>query len=179
MKFRETILKGAYIIEIETINDGRGFFARSFCQREFEQIGLNADIVQCNLSYNRHKGTLRGMHFQKKPFEEVKLVHCTKGAIYDVIIDLRIDSPHYCRWFSIILRENENRMLYIPEGFAHGFQTLENDTCIFYQMSEFYQQESASGVRWNDPCFSIEWPIINNIIISDKDMSYPDFIPNK
>lgn len=172
MKFIETRLKGAYIIEIELLEDERGFFARTFCQTEFEAHGLNPRLVQCSLSFNRRKGTLRGMHFQVAPMAESKLVRCTKGAIYDVILDLRPDSSTYCQWVAVELSGDNYRMLYIPEGFAHGFQTLEEDTEVFYQMSEFYAPEYARGVRWDDPAFNIEWPLKTRIL-SKKDMSYP------
>jgi len=173
--FKETKLKGAYIIEIETAEDERGFFARSFCQKEFEEHGLNFRIVQCSLSYNKKKGTLRGMHYQVAPYEEAKLVSCIRGAIYDVIIDLRADSPTYYQWFAVELTADNYKMVYIPAGFAHGFQTLDDNTTVFYQMSEFYHPECARGVRWDDPAFGIEWPI-KNYIISAKDRKFPDFI---
>lgn len=176
MIFNETKLKGAYIIEIEPIEDDRGFFARSFCRKEFEQYGLNLCIVQCNISFNKKKGTLRGMHYQAVPHEEAKLVSCTKGSIYDVIIDLRSGSPTYCRWISVEISAENRKMLYIPEGFAHGFQTLEDDTEVFYQMSEFFHPESARGVRWDDPVFGIEWPEQGFKIISEKDLEYPDLL---
>lgn len=171
MIFEETKLKGAYVINIEPIEDERGFFARSFCQKEFEQLGLNPCVAQCNISFNKKKGTLRGMHYQAAPHEEAKLVSCVKGSIYDVIIDLRPGSITYCQWVSVELSAENHKMLYIPEGFAHGFQTLEDNTEVFYQMSEFYHPESARGVRWNDPAFGIEWPSAE-LIISEKDSTY-------
>jgi dTDP-4-dehydrorhamnose 3,5-epimerase len=175
MKFTETRLKGAYIIEIEPLEDERGFFARSFCQKEFEEHGLNPRIAQCNISYNKKKGTLRGMHYQITPYQEAKLVCCTKGAIYDVIIDLRKDSPTLKQWIAVELTAENHRMLYIPEGFAHGFQTLKDNTEVFYQVSAFYHPESDKGVRWNDPAFRIVWP--DDIrVISDRDRKCPDFI---
>lgn len=172
MKFIETRLKGAFIIEPERLEDERGFFARTFCQKEFEAHGLNPRMFQCNISYNKHKGTLRGMHYQAAPMAEAKLVRCTRGTIYDVIIDLRPDSPTYCQWLAEELNAENSKMIYIPEGFAHGFQTLENDTEVFYQMSEFYSPEHARGLRWDDSVFWIEWPL-NAKIISDKDNNYP------
>lgn len=175
MIFKETKLRGAYVIELEPLEDGRGFFARSFCQKEFEKHGLNPRIVQCNISFNKKKGTLRGMHYQIAPYQEAKLVHCLKGALYDVIIDLRPDSPTYCQWVAMELHAGSYKMLYIPEGFAHGFQTLEDDTIVFYQMSEFHQAEYARGVRWNDPLFEIKWPWVEKRVISEKDLSYPFF----
>jgi dTDP-4-dehydrorhamnose 3,5-epimerase len=175
MIFKETRLKGAYIIEIEPLEDERGFFARSFCQKEFEEHGLNPQIVQCNISYNKKKGTLRGMHYQVAPYEEARLVRCTMGAIFDVIIDLHPNSHTFKKWEAIELTATNRRMLYIPEGFAHGFQTLQDNTEVFYQMSEFYDPQSAKGVRWNDPAFEIVWP--DDVrVISDRDRQYPDFI---
>lgn len=175
MIFKETKLKGAFIIEPERLEDERGFFARTFCQKEFKKYGLNFSIVQCNISFNKKKGTLRGMHYQVAPHEEAKIVSCIRGAIYDVIIDLRKDSPTYCKWFAVKLTVENYKMFYIPKGFAHGFQTLEDDTMVFYQMSEFYHPECAQGARWNDPAFGIEWPVSVKII-SEKDLGYKDFI---
>ncbi len=174
MIFKETKLKGAYIIEIEPLEDERGFFARAFCQKEFEEHGLSSHVAQCNVSYNKRKGTLRGMHYQASPYEEAKLVSCIRGAIYDVILDLRPRSGTYKQWISAELSDENRRMLYIPEGFAHGFQTLKDNTEVFYQMSEFYHPECAGGVRWDDPAFGIEWPISEKII-SDADKSFADF----
>jgi dTDP-4-dehydrorhamnose 3,5-epimerase len=174
MIFKETKLKGAYIIELEPIKDERGFFARTFCQKEFTKYNLNSHIVQCNISFNKKRGTLRGMHYQVAPYEEAKLVSCIRGAIYDVIIDLRPDSPTYCQWFAVELSSEDYKMLYVPKGFAHGFQTLEDNTVVFYQMSEFYHPECARGARWDDKAFGIEWPISVKII-SEKDLSYKDF----
>ena len=174
MIFKETPLKGAFIIEPERLEDQRGFFARSYCQREFETHGLNPRLVQCNASFNKRKGTLRGMHFQIAPHEEARLVRCTMGAIYDVIIDLRSDSTTFKKHVGVILNPENRTMLYIPEGFAHGFLTLEDGTEIFYQMSEFYAPESARGVRWNDPAFGIQWPGEVQVI-SERDETYPDF----
>jgi len=175
MKFIETKLKGAYIIEPERIEDERGFFARTFCQKEFEEHGLNSKIVQCNISYNKRKGTLRGLHYQIAPKAEVKTVRCTCGAIYDVIIDLRLDSPTYCQWIAVELNAYDRKMLYIPEGFAHGFQTLEDYTELFYHMSEFYAPPFAKGIRWDDPVFGICWPL-QDPILSKKDRFYDDFV---
>jgi len=176
MIFTETILKGAYIIEPERIEEERGFFARTFCRKEFESHGLNPDLVQCNISYNKKKGTLRGMHFQIAPHEEAKLISCIRGSIYDVIIDMRSDSPTYGQWTAFKLTATVHfTMLYVPESFAHGFQTLEDDTLVFYQMSEFYHPESARGIRWDDPMFAIQWPI-HSRILSDKDKSYDNWV---
>jgi len=174
VKFLETSLKGAYIIEIEPIEDNRGLFARSWCKREFEAHSLNSKIVQCNISFNTKKGILRGMHYQIKPSEEAKLVRCTSGAIFDVIIDLRADSPTFKGWFAVELNDKNRKMLYIPERFAHGFQTLKDNTEVFYQMSEYYSPNHSRGIRWNDPSFSIQWPE-DKRIISKRDQQYPDF----
>ena len=174
MIFSETKLKGAFLIEPERKEDHRGFFARTWCQQEFEDHGLNSKLVQCSVSFNKKKGTLRGMHFQIEPFGETKLVRCTKGEIFDVIIDLRQNSDTFKKYFSVILNEENRLMLYIPEGFAHGFQTVVDNTEVFYQMGQFYSPEHSSGVRWNDPAFGIEWPPDDRIII-DRDMNYPDF----
>ncbi len=175
MHFTETKLKGAYILDLKPIEDERGFFARTFCVQEFEAHGLNPCVVQCNVSYNRHKGTLRGMHYQSAPHAEAKLVRCICGAIYDVIIDLRPESPTFKQWVGVELTASNRRMLYVPEGLAHGFQTLEDETEVFYQMSEFYFPQSAQGVRWDDPAFQIDWPPAERVI-SPKDISYPDFV---
>ena len=175
MIFTETVLKGAYIIDIEIKKDERGFFGRSFCMKEFEKYGLNPRVSQCNISFNKKKGTLRGMHYQIAPHEEGKLVRCTRGSIYDVIIDLRYQSPTFKQWLAVELTSIVNyRMLYIPTSFAHGFQTLEDNTEVFYQMSEFYYPESARGIRWDDPTFDIKWPLPKPLI-SEKDKSYPLF----
>jgi dTDP-4-dehydrorhamnose 3,5-epimerase len=177
MLFRETRLKGAYEIELELHPDERGSFARTYCWREFEAHGLNPRVVQCNVSCNRKRGTLRGMHFQAAPNEEAKLIRCLRGALYDVIVDLRPDSPTLRQWTAVELSARPGHpsgMLYVPAGFAHGFQTLEDDTEIFYQMSEFYAPEAARGFRWNDPVFAIDWPEPVRVI-SDRDRGYPDF----
>ncbi len=175
MIFKETKLKGAYIIELEALEDERGFFARSFCQKEFKEHGLNPRIVQCNVSFSKREGTLRGMHYQVAPHQEVKIVTCIKGAVYDVIIDLRADSPTYCRWFGVKLSAEDYKMLYVPESFAHGFQTLQDNTVVFYHMSEFYHPECAHGVRWDDPEFKIRWPNIHHRIVSEIDKRCADF----
>ncbi|MCZ6800222.1 MAG: dTDP-4-dehydrorhamnose 3,5-epimerase [Nitrospirae bacterium] len=175
MIFTETTLKGAFLIDLEKLEDSRGFFARTWCQREFETHGINFKLVQCNVSYNKGKGILRGMHFQSSPHEEAKLICCIKGAIFDVIIDLRPGSPTFSQHITAVLTAENRRMIYVPEGFAHGFQTLQDDTEIFYQMSEYYAPEYAKGVRWSDPVFGIQWPD-DERVISDRDQSYPDFI---
>jgi dTDP-4-dehydrorhamnose 3,5-epimerase len=173
--FTETKLAGAFVIDLERRSDDRGFFARTFCQQEFESHGLNARVEQCNVSFNKRKGTLRGMHYQAAPFAEAKLVRCTSGSIYDVIIDLRPASATFKQYLAVELSAENRRMLYIPEDFAHGFQTLQDDTEIFYQMAQRYSAEHARGVRWNDPAFGIEWPEGERIII-ERDRNYADFV---
>ena len=168
MIFTETKLRGAYLIDLGKHEDERGFFARSWCAEEFESHGLNARLVQCNISFNKKRGTLRGMHYQAAPYEEAKLVRCTMGALYDVIIDLRSNSPTYKEWVSVELTAQNRRAFYVPEGFAHGFQTLVDETEVFYQMSEFFHPECARGIRWDDPAFGISWPIFNPIV-SERD----------
>jgi dTDP-4-dehydrorhamnose 3,5-epimerase len=175
MIFTETKLKGAYVIEPERLSDERGFFARTWCQKEFQEHGLNINVVQCNISYNKKKGTLRGMHYQAAPWDEVKLVRCTSGGIHDVIIDLRLNSTTYKAWISVELTAENRKMLYIPEGFAHGFLTLRDNTEVFYQMSEMYSAGHARGVRWNDPAFGIQWPTEISTI-SDRDNRFMDFL---
>lgn len=169
--FKETKLNGAFIIELERMEDERGFFARSFCRKEFEDHGLNPNLIQCSISFNKKKGTLRGMHYQVKPHEEVRLVRCTRGAMYDVILDLRIDSHAFKQWVAVELTAENRKMVYVPRGFVHGFQTLEDDTEVFYQMAELYHPESATGVRWDDPAFQIAWPITPPII-SARDRNF-------
>lgn len=176
MKFSETRLPGAYIVELEPIGDERGFFARSWDGEEFAARGLNPRLAQCNVSFNARAGTLRGMHYQAAPHEEAKLVRCTLGAIHDAIVDLRPDSPTFRQHLAVTLSAENRRMLYIPEGFAHGFQTLEDGSEVFYQMSTPYVAAAARGVRWDDPAFAIPWPPAERII-SAKDWSYPDFAP--
>lgn len=175
MIFNETKLKGAFIIEPELLKDERGFFARTYCQKEFEAHGINPKLVQCNISFNAQNGTLRGMHYQDKPHQEAKLVRCSKGAIYDVIIDFRPESSTYKQWIAVELTSRNHKMLFIPEGFAHGFKTLEDNTEVFYQMSEFYHPECARGVLWNDPAFGINWPE-GEQIVSSKDSQYASFV---
>jgi len=175
MIFRETELKGVFVIELEKKKDARGFFARTWCQQEFNAHGLDTSLVQCNISFNRKSGTLRGMHYQLAPYDEVKLVRCTHGSIYDVVIDLRPGSPTYKRHIGITLSADNYKMLYIPKGIAHGFQTLEDNTEIFYQMSEFYRPEYTAGVRWDDSTFDINWPPSRERIIAEKDRTWPDF----
>jgi dTDP-4-dehydrorhamnose 3,5-epimerase len=174
MIFAEADLPGVYEVQIDPKSDERGFFARTWCHDEFASRGLDTQLVQCSLSYNTKKGTLRGMHFQAPPHAETKLVRCTKGSIYDVVLDLRQESKAYRRWIGVHLTAGQRNALYIPKGCAHGFLTLEDDTEIFYQMSDFYDADSSRGVRWNDPAFGIVWPGEVEII-SSRDASYPNF----
>lgn len=172
MKFIDLPLAGAYVIEIEKIADERGFFARTWSAEEFGARGLNRNLAQCSISFNTRRGTLRGMHYQE-PYAETKLVRCCSGAIYDVIVDVRPNSATYCRWHAVELTSENRKMLYVPEGFAHGFQTLADNTEVFYQISEVYRPEYARGVRWNDPLFGIRWPI-RDMVISERDRNFPD-----
>jgi dTDP-4-dehydrorhamnose 3,5-epimerase len=174
MRFSETKLRGVYTISLEPHRDERGFFARTWCREEFEAHGLNPQLVQCSISFNKRRGTLRGMHFQQAPYAEAKLIRCTKGAIYDVAVDLRPSSPTFMQWTALILTEANREMMYVPEGCAHGFLTVEDESEVFYQMSEFYAPEAARGFRWDDPAFDIVWPEKVEVIAS-KDATYPDF----
>lgn len=174
MNFVPTALAGAFIVEPEPQSDQRGFFARTWCQREFEQRGLNPRMVQSSISYNLRKGTWRGMHYQEAPHEEAKLIRCTMGSICDVIVDLRSNSPTFRQHLTATLSAENRKMLYVPENFAHGFLTLEDNTEVFYQMSEFHAPESARGFRWNDPYFGIRLPL-EVAVISERDRDYPDF----
>jgi dTDP-4-dehydrorhamnose 3,5-epimerase len=175
MVFTETRLPGAFIVVPQRLEDERGFFALSWAQGEFRARGLNWSIVECNISFNKRKGVLRGMHYQAAPYEQAKLVRCTRGSIYDVILDLRPESSTFKQWVAVELTADNRQMLYIPEGFAHGFQTLEHDTEVFYQMSQIYAPHSAQGVRWDDPAFDIQWPA-DVRIMNDRDRQYPDFV---
>lgn len=172
MNFSETKLKGAFVIGLDILPDQRGFFARSFCTKEFEAHGLNPNLVQCNLSFNYKKGTLRGMHYQKPPFTETKLIRCIRGAIYDVIIDLRPESETYLSYIGVELSAENRRALYVPERFAHGFQSLTDESEVMYQMGEFHAPEYAFGLRYNDSALGIEWPLPVSEI-SQKDLSWP------
>jgi dTDP-4-dehydrorhamnose 3,5-epimerase len=174
MLFRPTPLAGLLVVETQKREDERGYFARTFCAEEFAAAGLPVTFPQCNTSFNKHRGTLRGLHYQADPFPEAKLVRCTRGAIFDVAVDLRPDSPTRCRWFGMTLTADNASMLFIPDGFAHGFQTLEDASEVFYQMGELYRHELARGVRWDDPAFGIDWPIADPIL-SPRDAQYPDF----
>lgn len=175
MIFSETELSGAFVLDLEQREDDRGFFARAWDENEFRERGLNPRVVQCNVSFNHRAGTLRGMHLQNEPHAEAKLVRCTRGAIYDVIVDLRPDSATFKRWIGVELTEENRRLLYVPEGFAHGYQTLADATETFYQVSEFYAPGAERGLRWDDPAFRIEWPLPESPILSEKDAAWPDF----
>jgi dTDP-4-dehydrorhamnose 3,5-epimerase len=175
MKFSETMLQGAYVVSPQKIEDERGFFARTSCQNEFAALGLDLNLVQCSVSYNRTRGTLRRLQYQSAPRAETKLVRCTRGAVYDVILDLRPRSPTFGRWVATTLSDANRLMLYVPEGLAHGFQTLQDETEVSYYISEFYSSEHSRGVRWNDPAFAIEWPIANPVI-SARDQAHPEFL---
>ena len=176
MIFRETKLRGSFIIELERLEDQRGFFARGWCKKEFESHGLESSLVQANISMNKERGTLRGMHYQTSPYIETKLVRCTRGSVYDVIVDLRQDSSTYKQWLGVKLTSDNYRMLYVPKGFAHGYQTLEDNTELFYHVSEFYTPTAERGLLYNDPAFAISWPLEVQVI-SDKDKSWPDYTP--
>ncbi len=172
MIFRETTLPGAYVIEPQKITDERGYFARAWCKRELEQQGLKGEITQSNVGFSLRKGTLRGLHFQKAPHAEVKIVRCTRGAMFDTIVDLRPESPTYKRWFGVELTEENSWMIYVPDGFAQGYMTLADNTEMNYHTSKFYNAESASGVRYDDPAFGIQWPLAATVI-SEQDRSWP------
>ena len=173
MRFEGTSLDGVWIIHPEPVLDERGSFSRTFCAREFEAHGLNPDVVQCSTSSNRLKGTLRGLHWQADPSAEARLVRCVRGALFDVAVDIRRDSPSFGRWFGIELTEENAAMLYVPEGFAHGFQTLRDDTTVLYQMSQFFDAALSRGVRWDDPDLAIRWPFPDGAILSAKDRRLP------
>ena len=177
MNFVETPLNGAFVVDLEPIRDDRGFFARSWCQEEFQKEGLKESFVQGNIARTAKKGTIRGLHYQTGSSQEVKLVRCIKGGICDVIIDLRQNSPTFEQWTSAILTSQNHSMLYVPEGFAQGYQTLEDDTEVMYMVSEFYAPQSEAAIRWNDPYFDIEWPQTSAPILSDKDKNCPDYNP--
>ena len=195
MIFSKTRLKGVFIIELEKHEDERGYFARAWCKKEFKANGLNPNIVQANIALSLQKGTLRGMHYQKDLYQEAKLVRCIRGAVFDVVIDLRPNSNTYCEWLGVELSADNHTMLYVPEGFAHGYQTLENNTMlyvpegfahgyqtlednseVYYLVSQFYAPDAERGVRWNDPAFDIEWPETSDLVISEKDKSWPAYV---
>jgi dTDP-4-dehydrorhamnose 3,5-epimerase len=174
VRFTETPLAGAFVVELDLLRDERGYFARTFDAGEFAERGLDASVVQCNTSFNERRGTLRGMHYQAAPNGEAKLVRCTRGSVYDVAVDLRDGAPTRGRWFGVELSADNGRMLYIPAGMAHGFQALEDDTELHYQMSHHYVPEAARGVRFDDPAFGIEWPLPDPIV-SERDRGFADF----
>lgn len=174
MIFRETTIQGAYLVDIKRITDDRGFFGRAFCRKEMKELGLNDVIAQTNLSSNPKKGTLRGLHYQDLPARESKLVRCTRGSLFDVVVDLRKESATYCKWFGAVLTADSFQMMYVPEGCAHGFLTLEDNTDIMYEVSEYYTPETEKGILWNDPFFGIEWPL-QPVVISEKDKNQPLF----
>jgi dTDP-4-dehydrorhamnose 3,5-epimerase len=176
MLFQSTTLPGVFVLELERIADERGFFARTFSKDEFRERGLTSRLAQCSLSFNPLRGTLRGLHYQAEPYAETRLVRCTMGAIYDVVVDLRPDSDAYCRWVAAELSADNRLMLYVPEGCAHGYLTLTNDAEVFYQMSEAYRPEAARGVRWDDPAFSVSWPFSPRLM-SDRDAAYEAYSP--
>ncbi|EFB40590.1 MULTISPECIES: dTDP-4-dehydrorhamnose 3,5-epimerase [Parachlamydia] len=177
MEFISTPLKDAFLIDLNKLGDERGFFARLFCQKEFTQQGLEPAVVQVNNSYSVEKGTLRGLHYQLPPFEETKLVRCIQGSLYDVIVDLRVDSPTFKKSFGAVLSAENRLMMYVPKGFAHGFMTLQPNSEIMYFVSQFYSKECERGVRWDDPTFSIEWPVKPSLI-SERDKMHPNFDPS-
>ena len=173
MKFTETYLKGAFVIELNPIRDERGFFARSWCKREMEEHGLNTNIVQANVSFTEKKGTLRGIHYQIDPYQETKLFRCTGGALFDVIVDLRKESPTYLKWFGVELTAENNKMVYVPENFGHAYLILQDGTTASYMVTQFYTPGAEAGIRWNDPAIKIDWPL-SPTIISEKDQNFPD-----
>ena len=175
MIFIETKLKGAYVIDIKRHEDDRGFFGRSWCENEMREQGLNTNVRNINVSFSKTRGTLRGLHYQKNPYQEVKIIRCTRGAIYDVIIDLRKDSPTYKHWFGIELTPDNYKMVYVPEDFAHGYMTLCGNSEATYLTSQFYTPGAEAGIRWNDPEFNVDWPLKPKVI-SEKDKQHPDFM---
>ena len=174
MTFKQTKLPGVFEVELELTHDDRGFFARTWCEREFRDKGLSHRVVQCSVSFNLRMATLRGMHFQADSMPEAKLVRCTRGSAYDVILDLRRESPSFRDWTAVVLTAASRNSVYVPEGCAHGFLTLEDTTELVYQMSEFYDPKLSRGVRWNDPAFGIVWPRMPEVI-SERDRTYPNF----
>jgi dTDP-4-dehydrorhamnose 3,5-epimerase len=175
MIFETLPLAGAFRIRLEKHEDARGYFARTFCAQEFAAHGLNTALAQCNTSYNRLRNTLRGLHWQAEPYGEDKLVRATRGAVWDILVDLRRDSPTFRSWHGEELDADSGTALYIPRGFAHGFVTLRDDTEVLYQMSVFYEPEASRGARFDDPAFTIQWPIAENLIVSDRDKAFPPF----
>jgi dTDP-4-dehydrorhamnose 3,5-epimerase len=179
VRFIETEIPGAFVLELERIEDERGFFARAWARDELAALGLDPRIEQCSVAFNDRVGTLRGLHFQREPHAEVKLVRCTRGAIWDVVVDLRPDSPAYLRWTSVELTADNRLSFYIPEGLAHGYQTLVDATEVHYQISAAYAPDAAQGVRWDDPAFAIGWPDVERRVISERDRAWPDYVPSR
>jgi dTDP-4-dehydrorhamnose 3,5-epimerase len=177
LKLRGTPLPGAFVVEVEPREDARGLFARTFDGEAFAEAGIPFEPVQASTSYNPRRGTLRGLHFQAAPHEEAKLVRCTRGAVFDAIVDLRAGSEACCSWFGLELSADNRLALYVPKGFAHGFQSLEDDSEVLYMMDAPYAPDAARGVRWDDPAFGIEWPAAEELLISERDAAYPDFRP--
>ena len=175
MKFTETPVAGAYVIDVNRLGDERGYFGRLWCEKEMADMGLVSQIKQSNVGFSPQKGTLRGLHFQTPPHQEVKMVRCTRGSVFDVVVDLRPDSPTYLKWHGLELNADNGSALYVPEGCATGYLTLEDDSEIYYHTSEFYAPQHATGVRHNDPAFQIEWPDVEISVMSDNDVSWPDF----
>lgn len=174
MIFSETKLKGAFVIDVQKLTDDRGFFGRLWCENEMKAHDLETNIVQSNVSLSKNKGTLRGMHFQRSPYQETKLVRCTKGSVYDVIVDLRPESQTFKQWFGVKLSETDHKMIYVPKNFAHGFLTLEDNSEVYYLVTQFYNKDHEAGLRWDDPELNIDWPIMVHEI-SEKDNSHPNF----
>lgn len=172
MKFTELEIKGVYLIEMEPFEDERGTFSRQYCKKELKKAGIDFDICQCNISKNKHQGTIRGLHYQKRPYLEHKIVSCIKGRVYDVIVDLRCNSKTYLKWIGFEMSEDNNFALYIPPMCAHGFQTMEDDSTVFYQLGEFFQKDYYDGIRYDDPKINIKWKNIEPVIINDRDKSY-------
>jgi dTDP-4-dehydrorhamnose 3,5-epimerase len=177
MIFKELELKGAYLVEVKKIEDERGFFGRAWCENEFLDHHLNPNFVQLNTSFSKIKGTIRGLHYQVDPYQEVKFIRCTRGSIWDVIIDLRPTSPTFMKWIGNELSADNYKMVYVPENFAHGFISLENNTEVYYPVTQFYVPGAERGLRWNDPAFKIQWPIEVSMV-SEKDSNHADFNPN-
>jgi dTDP-4-dehydrorhamnose 3,5-epimerase len=176
MIFKKTKLKGIFIIELEKHRDERGYFARTWCRNEFKENGLNSNLAQANTALSFQKGTLRGMHYQIAPYEETKIIRCIRGSVFDVVIDIRPDSITYGQWLGVELSFENQTMLYVPEGFAHGYKTLENNSEVFYLVSQFYTPDAERGIRWDDPAFNITWPETSDLIISEKDKNWPDYL---
>lgn len=175
MKFSKTEINDVYIINIDIKNDERGYFVRTYCKKEFAKRDISMNMKQANMAYNKNKYTLRGLHYQKAPYSEKKLIRCVRGCLWDVIIDLRPESSTFRQWMGLELRDDIPVMLYVPDGCAHGYQTITDDTEVLYMVSEFYSPEFERGIRFNDPAFNISWKSTDNIVISDKDKNWPDF----